>query len=140
MKKLLLVALLSMSLSVSAQTYDLTRSIITADVRNLSLSLTTYDTASSSVLDNYTHTGTMRITNNVATFDTFACLEGACVTEHKDREIMTVFDDGKRVALKDDDVFPGAILFTILSLEPYITLMRTYDDGTVQITEWTPRN
>jgi len=139
MKKLLFTIILLLPLSSYAQTFDLVRSLQTSDANDPPF-VRLNDTAGES---NFTHFGTMIIENgvttSVVTINSISCIGDVCVKEDKPRELTGLIDNGKTAILRDDDELLGTIQFSILDTSPNIILMKTNTNGTVEITEWAPR-
>ena len=141
MKKLLVVIIaLLMSFSAQAQVYDLIRSIITNNPADSTSSVFPFhDTSNPPGPDEFTHTGTMTIENGFVTMDTLVCINNICVNENKTREIVDVIHNDKTAVLKDEDDESEITRFSILSTSPTIILMKPNENGTVEITEWAPK-
>ena len=106
MKKIILfIALLLISTHAAAQTYDLIRSIRTGEAPNL------IDTAS----DDFTHTGTMVIANNIVKRDTKYCRHQLCMKPNFNtpQEIISIPQNGSSVLLHHDVHKPLQELLTI---------------------------
>lgn len=141
MKKLLVILIaLLLSFPAQAQVYDLIRSLITNNPADfISPVFPLHDTSNPPGSDEFTHTGTMMIENGFVTMDTLVCINSICDKENKTREIVALLHNEKTVTLKDEDNELEITRFTVLSASPTIILMKLNENGTVEITEWAPR-